>query len=96
MKHIASLEHLVLQAQVRDADRAIAFVDGVINLLMKAQRAVDDGTPEGRARALNLLERAERLVPDEGDLDPGAHEGITLAQESISAVRRSLEQAGTP
>jgi hypothetical protein len=94
MKHVHALEHLALTAQVHEADRTIAFVDGVVNLLSKAQRAIDEGTPAGRDKALALIDRAERFMPDEAELSPDAREGVVLARESIRAVRASLGAAG--
>jgi len=60
---------LALDSQVHADQQTLAALEGVLNLLVKAERALDAATPEGRARAAVLLDRAEdhldRRIPAE-------------------------------
>jgi hypothetical protein len=90
MSHTPDLEYFALMSKVRDTDQTLAFVDGAINLLTKAQVAIDGGTPEGRDRAAALIDRAERFVLDDDAWPEDTREGAVLVRQTIAAVRQSL------
>jgi hypothetical protein len=92
MSHTPDLEYFALMSKVRDTDRLLAIVDGALNLLTKAQVAIDDGTPEGRARATDLIDRAEGLVPTDDSWPEDTRQDAALVHQTIAAVRRSLTE----
>jgi len=90
----ASREHVLVELEVAQLhssvlalDEMLARVDGVMNLLRKALRAVDRGEPGDRAKALALVERAERFVPDDPGGDAERTERIDQLRTTIRDVR---------
>lgn len=73
-------------SDVRLHEQAIARVDGVLNLLRKAERATGAGD---RAAALALVEKAERFAPSDPEELPAEHrDGFAAIQDALRAARR--------
>ena len=85
-RRLAELEAAQLIGSVAALDELVAHIDGVMNLLTKAYRAVDRGTPADRATALSLVDRAERYIPED-DGDDQRRSGIVQMRAAVADAR---------
>ena len=79
------LEHV---SAINKLDETLALIDALLNLLSKADAAIQRGEPGDRARALTLLDRAEsRLPDDETDIHEDHRDGLRQAHATIRSLR---------
>lgn len=75
-------------SQVQRSDEVLVRMDGVINLFTKAVAAVQRAEPGDRARALALIDRAERYLPDPDDVAEDHRDSIATMRDSVLGLRR--------
>ena len=80
-----------IRSDLAALDGSIARLDGVMNLVTKAVRAVGRAEPGDRERALDLLDRADHWFPADEDVPAAQRDSVATMRESVERIRATAQ-----